>query len=67
MHVGEEIMISNNWKRSRALDVFLSEEESEILNVEIRRLKKCFFICKPLGGRPNRDMVHDMCESVLRI
>ena len=47
------------------LDVFLSEEESEILNAEIRILKKCSFICKLLGGRPSRGMVWDMLQVAL--
>ena len=47
------------------LVVFLSEEESEILNAEIRRLKKCSFIHKLLGGRPNRGMVRDMLHVAL--
>ena len=50
---------------SEILDVFLSEEESEIFNVEIRRLKKCSFICKLLGGRPSRGMVRDMLQVAL--
>ena len=50
---------------SEILDVFLSEEESEIFNVEIRRLKKCSFICKLLGGRPSRGMVRDMLHVAL--
>ena len=47
------------------LDIFLSEEESEILNAEIRRLKKCSFICKLMGGRPRRGMVRDMLQVAL--
>ena len=50
---------------SDVLDVFLSEEESTILNAEIKRLKKCSFICKLLGGRPNRGMVRDMLQVAL--
>ena len=50
---------------SEILDVFLSKEESEILNAEIRRLKKCSFICKLLGGRPSRGMVRDMLQVAL--
>ena len=50
---------------SEILDVFLSEEESTILNAEIKRLKKCSFICKLLGGRPNRGMVRDMLQVAL--
>ena len=45
---------------SEILDVFLFDEESTILNAEIKRLKKCLFICKLLGGRPSRGMVRDM-------
>ena len=47
------------------LEVVLSEEESKILNVTIERLKKCSFICKLLGGRPNRGMVRDMLQVAL--
>ena len=50
---------------SEVLDVFLSEEESTILNAEIKRLKKCSFICKLFGGRPSRGMVHDMLQVAL--
>ena len=50
---------------SDVLDVFLSEEESTILNAEIKRLKKCSFICKLFGGRPNRGMVRDMLQVAL--
>ena len=45
---------------SELLEFFLSEDESKILNAKIERLKKCSFICKLLGGRPNRGMVCDM-------
>ena len=50
---------------SEVLDVFLSEEESTILNAEIKRLKKCSFICKLFGGRPSRGMVRDMLQVAL--
>ena len=52
-------------ERSELLEVFLSEDESKILNTEIERLKKCSFICKLLGGRPNRGMVRDMLQVAL--
>ena len=42
---------------SEVLDVFRSEEEITILNAEIKRLKKCSFICKLFGGTPSRGMV----------
>ena len=41
---------------SELLEVFLSEDE---------RLRKCSFICKLLGGRPNRGMVRDMLQVAL--
>ena len=50
---------------SEVLDVFLSKEESTILNAEIKRLKKCSFICKLFGGRPSRGMVRDMLQVAL--
>ena len=52
-------------ERSELLKVFFSEDESKILNTEIERLKKCSFICKLLGGRPNRGMVRDMLQVAL--
>ena len=50
---------------SELLEFFLSEDESKILNAKIERLKKCSFICKLLGGRPNRGMVRDMLQVAL--
>ena len=47
------------------LDVFLSKGESTIINAKIRRLKKCSFICKLLGGGPNRRKVCAMLQVAL--
>ena len=43
----------------------MSEDESKILNAKIEILRKCSFICKLLGGRPNRGMVRDMLRAAL--
>ena len=43
----------------------MCEEEIKIQNAEIERLKKCSFICKIIGGRPNRGMVRDMMQVAL--